>query len=457
VAIEFAFAIAVAGARLKPPLPSPPALRPYLRFQKLPGAALGPVRRAVDSDDAFRERVAASVTEDLVGRLGWLWLSRPDGWEAEATDLVSAEEADASAVAEERQERTAARRLEAAEAATRRATGELASVRAELATAQDRRSETESLRTRLERKVVQLQTELDGARRRLAETEGERADASARAAAAVERSTELQARLGVVEAQWAEAEARARVAEAALELARLGGEAPGAAPSSPASLPPERPTSWADGPSLVAALNEAAAATERLGQALAAAASAVGPLRAEEECWPADMDVAAEPIAPAAHGRARRPRRRTPLRLPGGLFADTTEAAIHLVRQPDVLLIVDGYNVAKLGWPDEALSIQRERLLDALDELVARYATSVHVVFDGADVVAPAPGRRRQLRVDFSPAGVSADDVIVELAETLPAEQAVIVATNDGEVRAGARAAGANVLSSQQLLAAARR
>jgi predicted RNA-binding protein with PIN domain len=423
----------------------------------LPGAALGPVRRTVDGDDAFRERVAASVNEDLVGRLGWLWLSRPAGWEAEAADLMSAREADASAVAEERQERTAARRLEAAEAATRRATAELASVRAELALAQDRRSELESLRTRLERKVAQLQTELDGARRRVVETEGERADASARAAAADERTTELQARLGVVEAQRAEAEARARVAGAALELARLGGEAPGAAPSPPASSPPERSTDLADAPALVAALNEAAAATERLGQALAAAASAVGPLRAEEECWPTEIDVATEPIASGALGRARRPRRRTPLRLPGGLFGDTTEAAIHLLRQPDVLLIVDGYNVAKLGWPDESLPIQRERLLDALDELVARYATAVHVVFDGADVVTAGPGRRRHVRVEFSPAGVSADDVIVELAESLPAERAVIVATNDGEVRAGARAAGANVLSSEQLLAAARR
>jgi predicted RNA-binding protein with PIN domain len=427
-----------------------------LRFQKLPGAALGPVRRAVDSDDSFRERVAASVNEDLVGRLGWLWLSRPDGWESEVTDLVTAEEADASLVAEERQERTAARRLEAAEAATRRATGELATVRAELAIAQDRRSELESLRARFERKLAQLQTELDGARRRVAETEGERADASARAAAADARAGELQARLGVVEAQREEADARARVAEAALELARLGGEAPGAAPSLPAPPPAERSAGWADAASLVTALTDAAAATARLGEALAAAAAAVGP-GGEDECWPAEIDVVAEPLVPPALARARRPRRRTPLRIPGGLFADTAEAAVHLIRQPDVLLIVDGYNVAKLGWPDDTLPTQRERLLDALDELVARYGTSVHVVFDGADVAAPGPVRRRHLRVEFSPAGVSADDVIVDLAESLPAERPVIVATNDGEVRAGARAAGANVLSSQQVLAVARR
>jgi predicted RNA-binding protein with PIN domain len=138
------------------------------------------------------------------------------------------------------------------------------------------------------------------------------------------------------------------------------------------------------------------------------------------------------------------------------MFADTVEAATHLVRQSGVLLVVDGYNAAKRGWPDDTLAVQRERLLDALEELVARHGTSVHVVFDGADLWT-APAGRRHLRIEFSPAGVSADDVIVELVGSLPADRPVVVATNDGEVRAGARAGGANVISSEQLLAVARR
>ncbi len=145
-----------------------------------------------------------------------------------------------------------------------------------------------------------------------------------------------------------------------------------------------------------------------------------------------------------------------PLALPGGVWADAPEAALHLVKSPGVLLVVDGYNVAKLGWPGLALADQRSRVLDALDELAARYGTDVHVVFDGADVGPVATGRR-YLRVEFSPAGVTADEVIVRLAEDLPVERPVVVATNDGEVRAGARAAGANIVSSEQLLAIARR
>jgi hypothetical protein len=457
-----AFAVAVAGARMRPPVPSPPALRPYLRFQKLPSAALGPVRRAVDGDEEFRGRIAAVVDEELAGRVGWLWLHRPDGWADEVAELVAAEQADEAAATEQRQERSATKRLDAAEAAARRATGEVAAVRAELAGEHDRRVEAESLRARLERRVAQLEVELTGARRRIAQADEDRATAATRLAEAEERTGMAEARVAVAEAQLAEVDARARVAEAALELARRGAEAPGPALAPAVAEPAEaadrssRPTS-ADNAALVDALRDAAAATERLGAALAAAAAAVGP--ADEVCPPdpthrrsSRTPGTARP--PRPHG-SRRPRR-TPLPLPGGVFADTVPAATHLVRQPGVLLVVDGYNAAKRGWPDDALAVQRERLLDALEELVARHGTAVHVVFDGADLWTAPPGRRH-LRIEFSPAGVTADEIIVELVGTLPVDRPIVVATNDGEVRAGARAGGANVISSEQLLAVARR
>ena len=475
--------MAVAGARMRPPVPSPPALKPYLRFQKLPGAALGPVRRAVDGDDEFRERIAAVVDEELAGRVGWLWLHRPDGWADEVADLVAAEQADEAAATEQRQERVASKRVDAAESAARRATGEVAAVRAELAGEHDRRVEAESTRGRLERRVAQLEVELSGARRRVAQADQDRAAAAERVADADQRASMAEARAAVAEAQLSEAEARARVAEAALELARRGGEAPVVVPEvGPREVErgeaggrdvggreverrevrgePVRPgPAPADNAALVDALRDAATATERLGAALAAAAAAVGP--AGDVCPP---DHARRPPRPPHAPRGDRPPRppaggrprRTPLALPGGMFADTVQAATHLVRQPGVLLVVDGYNAAKRGWPDDALAVQRERLLDALEELVARHGTAVHVVFDGADLWTAPPGRRH-LRIEFSPAGVTADEIIVELVGSLPADRPVVVATNDGEVRGGARAGGANVISSEQLLAVARR
>jgi hypothetical protein len=223
--------------------------------------------------------------------------------------------------------------------------------------------------------------------------------------------------------------ARAAGAEVEAELAAIRSARPGAA---------VRPA--LDAGSLVDALRAAADANAAAGAALAAAASALAP---------------SEPVAVPARRRPVDRPRRIPVPLPGGVVETTTEAAEHLLRFGGLLLVVDGYNVAKLGWPDRTLAEQRELLLVVLEGVAARFGTDVQVVFDGADV--PAAPARRKVRVAFSPAGVKADDVIVDLVRDLPVERPVAVATNDGEVRRGARSAGANLLSSEQLLAVARR
>ena len=88
---------------------------------------------------------------------------------------------------------------------------------------------------------------------------------------------------------------------------------------------------------------------------------------------------------------------------------------MHLVREAGATVLVDGYNVTMAAWPDLALANQRERLVDALDELHARYGADVVVVFDGDDVAVPPvdrPGPARSRRCSRH-AGVIADDVIV--------------------------------------------
>jgi predicted RNA-binding protein with PIN domain len=135
----------------------------------------------------------------------------------------------------------------------------------------------------------------------------------------------------------------------------------------------------------------------------------------------------------------------------------TPEADSWLLTEAEAAVVVDGYNVAKLGWPQAALVDQRERLLDVLDDLTCRYGTAVEVVFDGADVGPVRPGRRRRVAVRFSPPTVSADDVIRELVAGLPPTDPIVVVTNDRAVAHDVRAAGANVVSSDGLLAVARR
>ena len=64
---------------------------------------------------------------------------------------------------------------------------------------------------------------------------------------------------------------------------------------------------------------------------------------------------------------------------------------------------------------------------------------------------------RPAVRVRFSPPGVEADDVIIELAGSIPAIRPVIVASSDRRVRDGARRHGANLLGARQLTEALRR
>jgi predicted RNA-binding protein with PIN domain len=429
-AIELAWAVAHQGARLRPPIAPPTVLKPFLKMQKLPAAALGPIRKAVESDEDFRARVAAIATDDNVGAAGLLWLERPDGWEAELDRLAGEYGAAAEAAESERGERDARKRVDAAEQAARSAQVEAAAANAALSTERGKRDELVAALAKADRRTKQLEIELGGARRKLEQADEREAALRAELVEARAELARVQTSLDAAREVGTDAIAEVAALQAQLER-RAGGEA----------LPIVRGPS--DMASVVAALSDAAAATVKLGEALAATASS---LAAPEP--PRDAP-------PTRHVRTARARR-SPVPLPGGVFADTVEAAAHLLRVSGMVLLVDGYNVAKLGWPELTLADQRTRLLDTLEEVGARFPAPVHVVFDGADVVPPAL-HRRHLKVSFSPAGILADDVIVELAREVSPDRPIVVATNDAELRARCRAEGANLITSEQLLAVARR
>jgi predicted RNA-binding protein with PIN domain len=150
-----------------------------------------------------------------------------------------------------------------------------------------------------------------------------------------------------------------------------------------------------------------------------------------------------------------RPGRRVPVALPRAVFEDSPAAAEHLVRVPGIQLLVDGYNVTLRAWPEVPIPEQRRRLADALAELAARTGVFVQVIFDGAEQPEPVamPGRpRTQVRLRFSPPDVEADEVLIELVDTLPVQQPVLVATSDRRVQDEVRRRGANVISTGQLL-----
>ena len=144
--------------------------------------------------------------------------------------------------------------------------------------------------------------------------------------------------------------------------------------------------------------------------------------------------------------------RRQPLALPGGVISTSAEAAEYLLRS-NAAVFVDGYNVAKRGWPDRELEEQRRLLIARAEELVRRFGSDVTIVFDGASIVGAHTPQRRIARIIYSPAGTIADDVIRDLVAAVDASRAVVVVTDDREVVDDMRSAGANVVPANAFLA----
>ena len=168
--------------------------------------------------------------------------------------------------------------------------------------------------------------------------------------------------------------------------------------------------------------------------------------------------------AAAASKKKPAPKRKNPsgpagprkaLAIPKGRFEDAPETLEAWLGAPRVHLVVDGYNVSKApgGYGDLSLEMQRERLIDEVGKLVTRRKITATIVFDGSEDVAPRPARagRSPVKVEYSKAEI-ADDHIVALVERLPAYP-VVLATNDRELQERARAHGATVATSDQLLA----
>ncbi len=418
-AIEAALRVAREGEDADPVEPAPVLLRRYLRFARLPAPALEVARRVIDDDDDFRGRVVAAASADEVGEAGWLWLARPDGWQTRLGELVGVAERRRQDVSAEREERSAMKRIAELEEALRRADVAAA---ASASAAADARHELDAERARRrasERLVTELQATM------------------ARAAADAERDLAAErARFGAERDQ-----AMAKLEAERRRAASVG--TPGdAAPSGVAPPAAEPPVDW-----------------DELGRSIAAAASAIADATARIEAAKPGGFVAPKVRKPqpvgdtTAEGAVRHP-----VKLPGGVLDNGVEAADHLLRVANVVLLVDGYNISNALAPGQPLTEQRARLLDALRELQARTGVAIEVVFDGAQAHDPwVAGGRSPVHVRFSPPDVEADDVLVDLVAALPAARPVVLATSDRGLRDRVRRHGANLIGARQLLAAMRR
>ena len=424
-ALEFAVSLAAAGQKLRPPLEIPAGLKPLLRLTRLDRAALVAARRAVAADDTFRDRLGQVVTSELVDELGVVWLQRGDGWPQRALELQAQARDQVHEKAGEAALRKAERRREAAEQMAARAQAELIAMRESA----DRERRT-GLAAR--DRVATLEAQIESLRAEMARLARDHATISQR----VVRESDRADRADEVAAALRQDVRDAQRLRDELLAARAVDQ-----PPSDVVVDGERARRDDDVAQAARTLQRAIGATQELAALLAAAGAALEPR----------LDASPPVVHEVTSHRHRRAVRK-PIAIPGGIYGDSLAAATHLVRTARVCVLVDGYNVAKLGWPQLTLVEQRERCIEMLEDLARRFGTDIGVIFDGADVVGASAGRRL-VRVRFSPPGVSADDVIRDEVRGLPANTPVVVATNDQAIISDVRVAGANVVSSEMLLA----
>ncbi len=402
-ALEFAVLIATEGQKRRPPLDFPKELKPFLAKQRIPATSLGRIRRIIEGDDTFRSALAGGALPELVDDVGRLWLVGQAGWEQRAEEFLAAEESEMQTKDLERDLRRADKRRRAAEQAAARIQAEVL-VRDQTIAVRD--AELDDLRadvTKATEALAEVRTELIDTRNELRHTR-DREAAAIRRADAASTAAAAAPRVG--------GDNRAEVVRGAVEAAE--------------------------------AARVAADVRARIDEALRASRAFVSEM---ERLSAADV----EPTQSTAPSNTRR-RSRSPLALPGGVISTSAQAAEHLVRA-DAAILIDGYNVAKLGWPGRPLVEQRDALVERTENLARRHGADVTIVFDGDSVVGAHAPRHRTVRIVFSPAGVTADDVIRGQVARLPADRAVVVVTNDREIVADVRRAGANVVPSNAYMA----
>lgn len=401
----------------------PAVLRPYARFTPTRRAkfAATAMATALEGDPAFRQRVAGRLREaepDLCKALdagtpppavdpldvaAAAYLLRPAGW----AKLVAAAGEEAQRASAERAGEEVLREL-------RQLKAELDEVRAH--------ARTEAVRSRSDLDAARKEAEALQRKLRSAGSDVKRAEAALRKVEA-----ELDEARSSAAADKAAADGEARRLRARLAEAESAVEAGRRAAREGRTVEDMR---------LRLLLDTVLDAASGLRRELAL------PPRDTLGVRPADTVDAVAPGAISPKDIARR-----------ALSEDDPALLDQLLALPQAHLVIDGYNVTKTGYPALPLEKQRLRLLGGLAVLAAQSGAEVTCVFDGADLDVPvllAPPRG--VRVLFSKAGETADELIRRLVRAEPPGRPIVVVSSDREVADGVARAGARPVASILLL-----
>jgi predicted RNA-binding protein with PIN domain len=407
--------VALAADVLPQVAPLPPALRKVAAFAPQRRARLGgtPIAAALSADPEFREHVVTQVLAarpELAGLLddpqstevvepsdlaALAWLARPEGWEETFAEAVR--RLPVTAAVDPGEHDRLQRRLDAAEKSVR------------------------DLRAEHKAALEELKAENSSLRRKLGEARSAQRTATAGSVEAAEAADEARNR---AEAATAAAESEARKLRAQVD------ELQGLLATARRDVRSGKDEATIRARILLDTLLEA-------GQGLR-------------------RELALPPVTGAPGDRVESALAEAGTREPsaaGSLGRSSAALLEQYLSMPKARLIIDGYNVSKLAWPDSSLEAQRVRLLNGLAPLVARIGAETTVVFDAAASTSrPVVNSPRGVKVIFSPEGVIADDVIRDLVAAEPQGRVVIVVSSDQEVAADIARAGARSIRSDALI-----
>ena len=143
---------------------------------------------------------------------------------------------------------------------------------------------------------------------------------------------------------------------------------------------------------------------------------------------------------------------RRQIEIPAEIAEDEIAVAQHVVSSPDVVLLVDGDSVAKLGWPTLPVPQQRDALVTYLADLSVSSGAAPDVVFDGRigdDEQLPVS---RAVRIRLSTPPTEPAAALDELVSAYPDQWPIALVTDDSSLAASAQDRGAVVLNNGQLL-----
>lgn len=160
---------------------------------------------------------------------------------------------------------------------------------------------------------------------------------------------------------------------------------------------------------------------------------------------PSGVDAMEAPTNGSGSGR------RT-ITIPAEIMNDEVEYARHVVSSPDVVLLVDGDSVAKMGWPSLPAAQQRDALVSYLTDLSASSGAAPDVVFDGRVGEEESLPSSRAVRIRLSTPPTEPAAALDELVDAYPEQWPIAVVTDDDELGRSAVERGAVVLNNGQLL-----